>query len=133
LNSGDAWSFGSAINNVGEVAGDSGDANGNRHGFFWSVAGGMVPLGDFGGGESQPTGLNNQGQVVGLASTKRGDSQPFLWENGTLRNLNDISASESNWDLMAVEGVNDAGQIVGTGHVGGRKGERHGFLLTLLP
>ncbi len=75
----------------------------------------------------------DRGSKARQAGDRRGHGQAFLWENGVLTNLNDVSASDSNWDLKGAAGINELGQIVGLGHVGGRKGEEHGYLLTPNP
>jgi probable HAF family extracellular repeat protein len=83
--------------------------------------------------------LNNQGLVVGASVAydlaAPGPSYPatartvWAWDptNG-MRDLNVLVAG-SGWNLERVWGVNDAGQIVGTGRL---NGQPRGFLLRLL-
>jgi probable HAF family extracellular repeat protein len=44
-----------------------------------------------------------------------------------MQNLNDLIPADSGWVLSEAHGINDAGQIVGVGTVGGLF---HAFLLT---
>ena len=75
-------------------------------------------LGTLGGYESFATGVNGQGQVVGLATIDTPDSfsfpglgqeaRAFLWENGTMRDLGTLGGP----DAYAI-GINDRGQVLG--------------------
>lgn len=88
---------------------------------------------------SRAMGINDSRQVVGYfrASTEtfRLDPRPgdraFLWENGSVHDLNTVIPAASGWTLMRAADVNDFGQIVGTGIA--PNGEYHGFLLTPIP
>ena len=53
-------------------------------------------------------------QVVGDAATANGRDHAIIWQSGTMYDLNNLIAS-SNWELQAAVGINDHGQIVGTG------------------
>ena len=74
-----------------------------------------------GGGLSAPGGINNRGQVVGTANTHRG-TRLFLYQGGQAFDLNDvISASDAAvWRLHYGDGINDSGEIAGTGTKDGR-------------
>jgi probable HAF family extracellular repeat protein len=82
-------------------------------------------LGTFGGNVSLATGVNNRGQVVGLASTSNPDpfsilyfqligvttgtqTQAFLWQNGHMRNLGTLGGPDA-----AAFNVNNRGQVAG--------------------
>jgi probable HAF family extracellular repeat protein len=82
-------------------------------------------LGTFGGNASLATGVNNRGQVVGLASTSNPDpfsilyfqlggvttgtqTQAFLWQNGHMRNLGTLGGPDA-----AAFNVNNRGQVAG--------------------
>jgi hypothetical protein len=47
-----------------------------------------------------------------------------------MQDLNDLIASGSGWTLGDAVGINDAGQIVGNGMIGGNS---HAYLLTPIP
>jgi probable HAF family extracellular repeat protein len=88
--------------------------------------GAMHDLGTLGiGGSSYAFGINNSGQVVGRSGGA------FLWTSGDgMVNLNTLIDPQSGWELIYANAINDAGQIVGTGYIGG---EQHAFLLTPVP
>ena len=44
----------------------------------------IVDLGTLGGSRSSAYGINNRGQVVGVAETADGDLHAFLWNSGTM-------------------------------------------------
>ena len=74
-----------------------------EHAFLYSN-GTMNDLGTLGGNNSQGRAINLSGQVVGLADTKTGFSDAFLWNGKTMADLGAVGAS----------GINDLGQIAGT-------------------
>src|SRR5262249_51645833 len=55
------------------------------------------------------------------------DGTPFVYLDGTLYDLNSLLPANSGWTLTAAYGLNDAGQIVGTGTY---NGDPSAFLLT---
>jgi probable HAF family extracellular repeat protein len=120
------------INNLGQMVGRShtDPAGTALHAFLYN-AGMMIDLGTFPGGvQSTAYAINNVGQVVNEATVPTGTHQAFLYEAGALYNLNDLIPASAGWILERGEDINDAGQIVGFGIVGG---ERHAFLLTPTP
>jgi probable HAF family extracellular repeat protein len=94
-------------------------ASGYEHAFMWS-GGVMTDLGTL-GGNSFAYGLNQAGDVVGYSSLNNGASHAFLERNGLLVDLNSLLGAGSGWELMAAYGINDAGQIVGTGMFQGQE------------
>lgn len=72
-------------------------------------------------------GLNNSNHVVGATTLRGGDEQAFLWRNGRLLRLNDLVSRDSGWELREARGINDGGDIVGWGTLGGRE---RAFLLS---
>lgn len=79
-------------------------------------------------------GINNAGQIVGevYQTPVTGELWPspsvaILWEGGKALDLNQLIPPSSGWKLESATGINNLGQIVGFGQVGGR---RIGFLLT---
>src|SRR5260370_40427903 len=71
---GDAYSFAYAINNSGQIVGESDDSSGNAHAYVWSSAGGMVNLGVLPGGSSAiADGINDSGEVTGDSVAARSE------------------------------------------------------------
>lgn len=73
--------------------------------------------------------VNDCRQVVGDARCVSSGAPlaAFLWEDGVMRNLNDLIPAGSGWDLRSARAINNAGQIVGYGIA--PDGELHGYLL----
>jgi len=116
------------INNVGQVIGTStttGDAQVN--GFIYS-GGTMTSLGMLGGSYSAPRAINEAGQVVGDAETSNFVMHAFLWQNGSMIDLNTILPADSGWELSSAYFINNAGRIVGQGTL---NGESQWFILDL--
>jgi probable HAF family extracellular repeat protein len=112
---GGSFSTAYAINNSGQAIGEAAIAEDmDTHGFIYSN-GIVTDLGTFGGTYSTATAINNLGQVVGSAADASGNTQPFLWQNGVLTNLNTLLPTNSGWQLRSAQLINDAGQIVGLG------------------
>lgn len=110
----------------------------NGRGFFYdSTTGVMLDIGTLPGYQnSVPLSVNNHGQVVGYAWYPVDSSQPFRrafiydYRTGVMTDLNTLIDPASGWHLLSAGGINDAGQIVGTGHF---DGETHAFLLSPNP
>jgi probable HAF family extracellular repeat protein len=71
--------------------------------------------------------INNVGKVVGYSSTKSGTSRAVLWDNNSIKDLNNLIPPNSGWKLTYANDINDSGQIVGEGIINGRT---RAFLLT---
>ena len=71
-------------------------------------------LGTLGGTFSQPFGLNNKGEVNGIA-TLPGDNEThaILWRNGVLTDLGTLGGPNSNGDAGVPFGPNERGEVVG--------------------
>lgn len=118
-------SYGAALNMDGWVVGTAQTGQGDLHAFL-SLNGIMTDLGTLGGSMSAAYGVNDREQIVGWSSTGQGLApHAFLWQQGELRNLNDL-VSAAAWVLTEATGINNRGQIVGTGWY---QGERHAFRL----
>jgi probable HAF family extracellular repeat protein len=76
-----------AVNNNGQVMGDSTTANEANHGFRYQN-GAMLDLGTLGGNFTSTSALNNHGDVVGVSEDANHATFPFLWKNGVMTNLN---------------------------------------------
>jgi probable HAF family extracellular repeat protein len=132
---GKARSDGMAINNSLEITGHSSAANFiNDHAFLWSK-GKMIDLGVLPTGiTSQGESINSWGQVVGLAEVADPSildtylNRGFLYSNGKLHNLNDLIPPNSGWVIEEATGINDRGEIAGTGTL---NGVTYAVLLTL--
>jgi probable HAF family extracellular repeat protein len=97
--------------------------------FVWSADTGMIGLGTLGGRESRAAGVNSAGQVVGWTDTGGGrhSKTAFLWQNGTMFELNSLADSGGKTNLVSAEDISEAGDIVGVMHID-RVGS-HAFLL----
>lgn len=117
------------INDLGQVVGRIGVT-----GYITAPNGGAVTmLGTLGGDFCEPLGINNLGQVVGLSKTSSGDLHAFVTgPNGQsmtdLETLDDIV--KAGWSGLTVAGINDHGQIAGTGFI---DGQQRAFFLSPVP
>jgi probable HAF family extracellular repeat protein len=114
---GTTWNTPTAINSHGTVVGFSlpGDQNGTRNyeAFIWTRDGGLHSLGKLPGDiRSAAFGVNDRNQVVGLSRGGPFGIRAFIWENGVLTDLNDLTLSGSPYLLYAND-INDSGQLVG--------------------
>lgn len=147
-----ADSAGAAINDRGQVTGaaeeDGPSFFGLRRAFLWQ-GGAMKNLGTLPGfRNSFGTALNLRGEVVGYAESlaplqyffqsylpfsSPPPTEPprhaFLYKSGRMADLNDLIDSRSGWVLEIASGINDKGQIVGTGT---HNGQVRAFVLTPL-
>jgi probable HAF family extracellular repeat protein len=126
---GGAWSEGFAINNKGQTTGigyTKGDVS--AHAFLGS-GGKMTDIGSLQGPLFVSWGLaiNDSGMVVGY-SDFQSSYHAFVYSGGKLKDLNKLIPAGSGWVLEQAFGINNTGQIAGTGML---KGQEHGFLLTV--
>jgi probable HAF family extracellular repeat protein len=113
-----------AINQLGDVVGSS-KTSGLQldHAFLYTSDAGMMDLGAL-GASSQALALNNLDQVVGLSN-----NHAFIYDSGTMTDLNTLLPAGSTWTLLAATGINDVGQITGYG-MPGNGSTIHAFLMT---
>lgn len=132
---GGSGSYAYAINNRGQVVGESSPANADDsglsvHAFLWED-GEMRDLGTLGGTYSVAYGINDQGVVVGRSSTKDGRFHAFVWKDGVMTDLQAGSPKEITGIAVA---INRRGQIVGsitdTSKPCAARCEMHGVLWT---
>jgi probable HAF family extracellular repeat protein len=132
--------YAAAINSRNLIVGTTGSNSSSgeySHAFLYDYnAETLVDLGTLSGGlTSSAADINDSDQVVGsswLVTQPTSIYDPtqyhaFLWENGTMTDLNDRLPAGSGWILTAATAINDSGDIVGTGLL---DGQTHGFLLT---
>lgn len=120
---GKGWNTPTAINHQGQVVGFSdlpgdvsgGTPNANFHAFLWTKEAGMRDLGTLPGDTiSEALDINDRGQIVGVSYPS---SRAFLWEDGVMKDLNTLVASDSPLYLIAAGGINERGEITGQGCV----------------
>ncbi|MEZ6164987.1 MAG: GC-type dockerin domain-anchored protein [Phycisphaerales bacterium] len=108
-----------AINAANQAVGISELANGETHAFRFDLdANGSVlarvDLGSLSGGYSIALAISDAGQIVGTSGNRA-----VLWENGKPIDLNSLIPTNSGWVLNKATGINESGQIVGVGSLGG--------------
>jgi probable HAF family extracellular repeat protein len=74
----------------------------------------LTDLGTLGGASSYAYGLNNAGQVVGVAQLANLQQHAFVWDNGVMTDL-DPNDFTFGGPASTANAINDAGQIVGFG------------------
>ena len=120
-----------AVNNSGRVVGVSTTSpSGRTHAFSWEN-GQMSDLGTLPGhNQSAARDVNGVGQVIGT-STGGVEMRAFLYEDGVMKDLNALIPAGSGWlQLDDAQGINDSGQITGSGYPADNPDVRHAFLMT---
>ena len=125
------------INEFGQVVGEAMTPLGNRQAFLWdngtSQYLGTLPTGR----NSEAYSINNQGDIVGTADVISSLSfvtnpingnitiitnfqdHAFLYQNGTMFDLNNMISTNSGWQFYYAFGINNSDQIVGWGSLDG--------------
>lgn len=131
---GTPMSQGTAINNLGQVAGNSYLNDQSTMGFLYSN-GAMTPIGSLYTGPnpypgsffdwSAAAGINDSGQIVGYSAAASNPNQwdAFLWSNGKMQDLGTLGGPGS-----AATAINNAGQVTGYAYMA--SGKYHAFLYT---
>lgn len=109
------YSSASAINNAGQVIGTSSTTGDLQYNGFIYSGGVMTDLGTLGGFYSTAYAINDLGQVVGETETGQFVQRAFLWQDGTMIDLNTLLPANSGWQLNSAQFINNAGRIVGQG------------------
>jgi probable HAF family extracellular repeat protein len=125
------FSTATAINDSGEIVGQSAAAGQLLHAFLWR-GGGMEDLGTLpGDNRSYASAINSRGQIVGWSGHATGViidyTRAVLWSDGTIVKLDELIPADSGWTLDIAAAINSSGQIAGTGH---RNELARPFLLT---
>lgn len=116
----DGNSYGRAINDAGQIAGDYDLSGGDRHAFRWSEGGGMVDIGVLSGGHyAVSSRINSGGAVVGYSTTTESGSTyaAFVYRDGfgmtQLAGLRGLGEYDDR-----ARGINAAGDAVGSSWTG---------------
>ncbi len=111
-----------AVSQSGEfIVGSSEHPSYRTHAFLYvrsADTGEIIDLGTLGGSflYSYARGVNNSGQVVGDSKTSTNHSHAFLYEDGEMIDLNDLTIfGAENFEFTTAADINDLGWIVGTG------------------
>ena len=110
---GDVFSFGTSINQSGQVAGYSTNSSYQDRAFVTNSQNQLISIGTLGGASSYALGINDLGSVVGDSNNSSNSQHGFLFSGGVLSDLNTLLANASGWTVTAAYSINDAGQIAG--------------------
>lgn len=124
-----ANSYATSINDAAQIAGygDTGQPS-STVAIVWAN-GHATALGTLPGDQqSYAYSINGAGMVVGVSVNASGQSRAFLYQNGSMEDLNTLLPPGSGWQLCSAASVSSSGDIVGTGLYNGTPA---GFLLRL--
>lgn len=86
----------------------------------------LIDLGTLGGLWAEATDINERNMIVGYSTTADGATNAFLWQGGTMANLNSMIPTNSGWVLTHAWSINENGDVAGVGII---TGATHAFLL----
>jgi len=122
-----------AINEKGETVGYAAlPGETYTHATLWKKSGQLIDLGTVGSDLcSFAWAINNKSQILGESDSADcvyfDGASPFLWENGSLIDLNNLIPSNSPLHLVYAYSINDRGEIAGNGW--DANGNEHAFRL----
>lgn len=91
----------------------------------------MTDLGTLGGEQSRASGINDFGEVVGVASTATGEAHSFIFSHGGITDLSLLApVIAAGWTELDAVSINNNGQIIGAGN---HNGNEEVFLLSYTP
>jgi probable HAF family extracellular repeat protein len=116
---GGSYGASNGINEAGDVVGYASTAGDQvEFAFLWRK-GTMTNLGSLNGDPcSTANAINSQGQVVGISTSTCDYStgrKAFLWENGSMVDLNTLTSRDPGMQLSLAETINDRGEIAVNG------------------
>ncbi|MCC6443114.1 MAG: hypothetical protein IT210_06605 [Armatimonadetes bacterium] len=121
------WAAPWAINNRGQIAGYAGAPDGTSHAVLWED-GFIIDMGSLGGTWASLWAINSRGDAAGDSYIADDTADhAILVQDGVMYDLNDLIPPDSGWILLAADGINERGEISGTGLL---NGEVRGFKLT---
>ena len=120
--------FAAAINDHGEIVGYRTEDFNDYQPWIWRD-GTFEPLPlPAGAVSARANDLNDAGQIVGASGADLvGPFRAVLWERGQVLDLNELIPPGTDWILETANGINQPGQIAGSGLL---SGERRAFLLS---
>ena len=99
-----------AINNAGQVIGNSDTTNMSTHAFMWESAGGLTDLYTLGGSNSWAVAINEAGQVTGVSTLANHiEYHAFVWKKGA--GMIDLETLGGGNSIPVA--INEAGQVIG--------------------
>lgn len=114
-----------SLNNRGQIAGDYRTSDRHLHACLWNGSVRKELPAPPGTNNSRAFGINDQGQIVGSASspnpqqdTTLGTPIPLLWDKGRALDLNTVRPPHADYTLEEALAINNNGQIVCTARQG---------------
>jgi probable HAF family extracellular repeat protein len=114
---GAAWNTPMSINERGDTVGFANTAAGggfSAHAFLWTSEDGIRELGTLpGDSTSQALGINERREIVGTSCDAAFNCRAFLWRDGAMTDLNDLTNPDYPDKLVTANDINEAGRITG--------------------